>query len=90
MRGARQWARIAPFLYVRSDGLRVHTGGHISMPLPGHPSWLVLWSAFMISDTIDPLWKRCKLMEPKFRRALLLYTDIRWPLDEAASFQTSP
>ncbi len=69
------WMPLAPFLYERSDGARVHVGG-------------LAWRDtserifFFTTDvTRDPRWRLAWQLEPTRRRAMLAYIDAVWPLE---------
>ena len=72
-----RWRRppdwIAPVWERPCDGLRVHAGGSIR--------WAdgARWSARRWTDSRDPLWRLACRVEPKGRRALMLYADLRQP-----------
>ena len=71
-RAARRWAKLgttAP-VYGRRDGARIHCGGLVSAP------GVVAVMAYLH----DPqLLRRCYALEPKTRRALMLFVDTAWP-----------
>lgn len=71
-------------VFERHDGLRVHLGGLIR--------WAdgTYWSANRFCDTDDLLWKRARALEPKPRRALLLFADLKNPVRDLHTQRTNP
>lgn len=71
MRWSKAPNALAP-VYVRHDGARIHCGGMVSAP--GQ-------RPVMAYRHDDRLLSRCLALEPKTRRALMLFVDTAWPDD---------
>ena len=69
-----RWRRpsewLAPVWEREPDGARVHVGGVVMTP-DGVRYPLARWT-----DSQDPLWLLARAVEPKQRRALMLYADL--------------